>query len=542
MLSLHFHLAGEHEPAWRHGRAAARRAADRCAFAAAAELWAARWTPRARSTCRSPSASTRWEQLGEARAHAGALSGADARRSGARAGSRPATSCARRAWCSARRTMHERAGRTVAAVRSAGRGCGCSTALAASRPPACAPGSSRRSARCASARGATREAARLCREAIAAAEAAGDELALARACFMLDWALVDLGRRNEAVLLRPRARDLQARRRPRPPGGRAQQPRHVRLLGRATGTRRSSSTSVRRRRACRAGDVANAAFGDCNIGEVLADQGHSRRPRRGCARARRVWRGTEDAHGVAFATTLLGRLAARAGRADEGLELLDDARARSCARSASRATRHWPTPTAPRRWRSAAGPREALALARRAAGRAAAPRRRCCGACARLARAPRRRRRRRARPRCARRSSRRARRARPTRRALALRALGELGVDRCRRRCASEGRTLLAALGVERVPALPSGRGLTSSSARADRRRRPAGPEGQRDSMMPSPEPVFLRFTTHGAPAFATSGPLTPGVAGSSSCAGRRSRAAGPCTRAPDRARARRRR
>ena len=38
-----------------------------------------------------------------------------------------------------------------------------------------------------------------------------------------------------------------------------------------------------------------------------------------------VWRGTADDHGVAFATALLGRLHARAGRADDARAELEDA-------------------------------------------------------------------------------------------------------------------------------------------------------------------------------------------------------------------------
>jgi hypothetical protein len=41
-----------------------------------------------------------------------------------------------------------------------------------------------------------------------------------------------------------------------------------------------------------------------------------------------VWRGTADEHGVAFVSTLLGRLYVRAGRTENGVELLRDALAR----------------------------------------------------------------------------------------------------------------------------------------------------------------------------------------------------------------------
>ena len=75
----------------------------------------------------------------------------------------------------------------------------------------------------------------------------------------------------------------------------------------------------------RAGDVWAAAYGDCNIGEVLADQGRLDDAEERLRRARRVWHGTEDEHGVAFTSALLGRLAARAGRDEDAVELLSGA-------------------------------------------------------------------------------------------------------------------------------------------------------------------------------------------------------------------------
>jgi tetratricopeptide (TPR) repeat protein len=78
----------------------------------------------------------------------------------------------------------------------------------------------------------------------------------------------------------------------------------------------------------RAGDVNFGAFADCNVGEVLSDQGRLEAAEPLLRRALQVWRGTADDHGVAFATALLGRLHARAGRAEEASAALEDALAR----------------------------------------------------------------------------------------------------------------------------------------------------------------------------------------------------------------------
>jgi tetratricopeptide (TPR) repeat protein len=75
----------------------------------------------------------------------------------------------------------------------------------------------------------------------------------------------------------------------------------------------------------RAGGVADAAFGDFNIGEVLSDQGRLVEAEQCLRRALEIWRATGDDHGVAFATALLGRLAGRDGRGEDGARLLADA-------------------------------------------------------------------------------------------------------------------------------------------------------------------------------------------------------------------------
>ena len=326
MLSLHCHLAGDHGRAWQHARTAAARAADRFAYAAAADLWERALDAARRLDDVAPAdCATAWEQLGEARARAGNLSGAaDAFARARRLVRGDVVSEASLVQRQAH--VHERVGRTAAAVRSArvglrmlegetGRGAGAVraqlvTTLGAVRQR----------------QGRHREAARLCREGVVAAESAGDQLTLARACFLLDWALVNLGQGAEAVhsavalAIYERAGDLDRQ---------AAVLNNLGMFAYWDGKwdeaiklyERGADASMR------AGDVANAAFGDCNIAEVLADQGRIAEAETRLLRARRVWRGTEDAHGAAFATALLGRAAARGGRSDEALELLDDARA-----------------------------------------------------------------------------------------------------------------------------------------------------------------------------------------------------------------------
>ena len=232
----------------------------------------------------------------------------------------------------------------------------------------------------------------------------------------------------------------------------------------------------------RAGDTANAAFGACNIGEVLSDQGRLDEARHQLRRALRIWRGSEYDWGTAFATTLLGRAAVRAGRHAEGLDLLEQGAGR--------------VPAAPRAGRRGArrGLHRGGAGLRRPAGRRAArrrpraarrerARRRSCTACA-ASRSPSS-------------ATRTARRTRSTRRCAtrrsaanayeiaitldALEALGGAPPGSAARRAA-----LLEQLGVETLPAPPL------SPASRDRRRAAAR------SMTPSPAPFFWRLLTHG--------------------------------------------
>jgi tetratricopeptide (TPR) repeat protein len=171
------------------------------------------------------------------------------------------------------------------------------------------------------------DAIELCHRAIGEAELAGEEAALANACYVLDWALVESGRPGEAVHSQ-RALEIYVRL-----GAINRQAAVLNNMGGFAyrdGRWREAVDLYRRgaEASLRAGNVADAAFGDCNIGEVLADRGQLDEAQARLRRALRTWRGSGYHWGVAYATAILGRAAARAGRHDEAAELLADARAR----------------------------------------------------------------------------------------------------------------------------------------------------------------------------------------------------------------------
>src|SRR5207244_1480762 len=74
-----------------------------------------------------------------------------------------------------------------------------------------------------------------------------------------------------------------------------------------------------------AGDVVNVARAQNNEGEIVSDQGKLEEAEKLFREARRVWRAARYPVGIALATSNLGRVAARARRFDEALELLGEA-------------------------------------------------------------------------------------------------------------------------------------------------------------------------------------------------------------------------
>jgi tetratricopeptide (TPR) repeat protein len=165
------------------------------------------------------------------------------------------------------------------------------------------------------------EAEELCRKALAIGEAAGELRAEARASSPLDWALFELGRYDEATHSE-RALEIY-----RELGDPEQEGRVLNNLGGLAYWRGHWQEAIElyeQAGACseRAGHAADRAFTDGNIGEILSDQSRLEEAADRLRRAQRVWNATGDRQGSAFANMLLGRVAVRAGRTEEGLALL----------------------------------------------------------------------------------------------------------------------------------------------------------------------------------------------------------------------------
>ena len=316
VLSLHHLRAGDHPRAWRYAREAAQRARAQGAHADAALLLRRALDAAKGAGAAAAEVGDTWLALGEAQARSGHPDAAHAAYRRARA--LAADDVVRAGEVLLRQTeLADRAGRAPQAMR-----CG----LAALRRLDGAPGDAAAGCRARvlaalamtrQRQGRSEDAIALCARAIAEGEAAGEERAIAHACHVLDWALHDAGRPEEATHS-PRALAIYERL-----GDLDRQAAVLNNLGAFAfyaGDWREAVVLYRRagNASAAAGDVVNAAFGDCNVGEVLVEQGRLTAADEALGAAVRVWRGTGDESGVAYATALLGRAAVHQGRTEDG--------------------------------------------------------------------------------------------------------------------------------------------------------------------------------------------------------------------------------
>jgi class 3 adenylate cyclase/tetratricopeptide (TPR) repeat protein len=329
LLALHYWRAGDHGRTWTYARIAGDRALGRLAPAEAASAYRRALDAAGPVGASGDDLEATWEALGEALTQSGELDAAHAAFRSARrfVRGRPVDE-ARLLLRHAELSIE--AGRVRPGVRWASRGL---SAVAGEGSRAARAYEARLLAMLATIRqrqGRPDDAIALCRRAMALAEETGEERALAHACYVLDWALVESGRSHgeghaeRALEIYRRLGDLG---------------REAAVLNNLGGFayregRWADAVALYLRGAeasARSGSAANAAFGDCNVGELLSDQGHDEEAETLLRRARQVWQGTGYEWGVAYATAQLGRLAARAGREGQATARLLDARSRFAA-------------------------------------------------------------------------------------------------------------------------------------------------------------------------------------------------------------------
>ncbi|MGZ4232984.1 MAG: adenylate/guanylate cyclase domain-containing protein [Solirubrobacteraceae bacterium] len=325
VLSQHFALAGDHVRAHRYAMVAARAATERFSHADAAQLYR-----RAIETGRacgladdSRALAEAWEQLGEAlRCMGEPETAAQALTEARRLLSDDPIAQAR--ICDSHAKVAERSTSLTAAVRWLQRGLRCVDGLTGTEAVA-----SR--ARIRSHLGAIRnrqgrwaEAISTCRQAIDEAEAVGDLSALTCAYCALDWALIEFGRPEEAINSR---RALELCEQLGDPGHESAVLNSLGLFAYFDGRWDEAVALYERAGECsdRAGRPADRALTDCNVGEILSDQGLLDEAEAYLQRARRVWSATGERQAGTFVDVLLTRLAVRRGSCPDGLPTLEAA-------------------------------------------------------------------------------------------------------------------------------------------------------------------------------------------------------------------------
>jgi tetratricopeptide (TPR) repeat protein len=324
VLSHHFSLAGDHARAHRYAMAAAERATERFSHADAARLYRRAIDAGRGGAAADPKAlATAWEELGEALRAVGEPAAATRALTEARRLLRD-DPIAQARLCDRHAEVAKRSESLTVAVRWLMRGLRCvesiddveATAWRA-RIRSNLGGIRLRQARHSAAIAA-------CRQAISEADSVGELRAVAHACYVFDMALVESGRPDEATHSW-RALEIYQQ---------LSDPEHESLVLNNLGAvayfngRWDDAVDLYRRAAeCseRAGRPADLVYTNCNIGEILSDQGHLDEAEVHLQRARRLGGATGEQQSVACVDLFLGRLLLRQGKTAESLSTVEAA-------------------------------------------------------------------------------------------------------------------------------------------------------------------------------------------------------------------------
>ena len=164
-------------------------------------------------------------------------------------------------------------------------------------------------------------------DAVCEAQAAGADDVLAHAYYLLDWALTDLGRGDDAARYRTLALPIYERLGDL--SGQANVLNNLGIDAYYEGRWDEAIELYERSRQARerSGDIVQLGLAANNIGEILSDQGRLGEAEALFLEALRVWRGSNFRIGDGVATSNLGRAAARAERYEEARRRYEEAAA-----------------------------------------------------------------------------------------------------------------------------------------------------------------------------------------------------------------------
>ena len=326
VLSLHYLLAGDHAAAHRYAMLGAERATERFSHADAARLYrraieAARAVGSDTERSGAESLTHAWEKLGDALRCTGEPDAATQALREARrlVGDDPV---AQARLCHRQAEVDDFRQSVTAEVRWLKRGLRCLDAFEMEEATIWRARLRSFLAGVRNRQGRYSEAVDLCRQVISEAGSVGELGALARACYTLDWALVELGHPDLATHS-PRA--LEIYKQLGDPERESAVLNNLGMFAYFKGRWGEAVELYGQAGVCseRAGKPGDVAYTDCNVGEILSDQGHLAEAHAHFERARRAWTAIKEPQSVAYVSLLLGRLAMRDGRYQEAVPLLE---------------------------------------------------------------------------------------------------------------------------------------------------------------------------------------------------------------------------
>ena len=325
ILSLHYFVAGEHRAAWRYAMLAGKHAQGAYAYVEAARLYsraldAGRRLEEIGNRELAPvneALADSWYRAGEFRKASEAYTAA--RRLVAGDALTEAGLLLKRSW------LEERLGKYPQALRWAARA---RKALKGLEGPAAARQAARADAWYATvlqAEGRTSDAVRWAERTVVAAEAVDDPQALGAAYFVMGWACGVLGKEGAETLLQ---RSLEAYGRS---GDRVRQAGLLSNLGvvcQWEGRWDDAMAYYERGRdeSLKVGNTVDAAVARINVAEILADRGDVAEAEALLVETLPLWKASEYRYFLGGCLWLLGRVSLRAGRLDDALSRLEEAR------------------------------------------------------------------------------------------------------------------------------------------------------------------------------------------------------------------------
>jgi len=320
ILSLHFSNAGDSERARKYALIGAERAVSRFAYADAARLYRRAIEASRVAGVNASEVASMWEDLAEALRRTGQPQAAGEALTAARRLSIGDPIAQARLLC-AHADIAQRRDRLTPSARWALRGLRALDGMEDESARAWRARLSVVLAGCRLAQARHEEAVRLCEAVIDAAEGTDERRALARACYVLDWSLLELGRLKEPT---NSLRALEIYRELGDPDQESAVLNNLGMFAYFRGDWDEAARLYRESGACseKAGNATDPAIADTNVGEILLDQGRLHEAAPYLTRARRVLTATGDNQTAAIVDVMLGRLSVREGRLAEGVELI----------------------------------------------------------------------------------------------------------------------------------------------------------------------------------------------------------------------------